>query len=118
MLVMLLRVGAERRVGQMPVELGVVAVPPGFVPVLELAWSGGRGAPTVLVLVQGVSVFPTAVVLGSTGGFDQGVNHDHQQNQDARGQYACAGDACLYLKHQQHVDGHSCSRERGIERER
>lgn len=94
----------------MPVELGVVAVPPGFVPVLELAWSGGRGAPTVLVLVQGVSVFPTAVVLGSTGGFDQGVNHDHQQNQDARGQYACAGDACLYLKHQQHVDGHSCSR--------
>lgn len=71
MLVMLLRVGAGRRVGQMPVELGVVAVPPGFVPVLELAVAGGRGAPSVLVLVHSVSVLPTMVVLGGAGSFDQ-----------------------------------------------
>lgn len=70
MLVMLLWVSTGR-VGQLSVEMGVVAVPPGFVPVLELAVAGGRGAPSVLVLVHSVSVLPTMVVLGGAGSFDQ-----------------------------------------------
>lgn len=103
---------ATLRVGDLMLrELRLAAVHARFVHAdFELAVSrNGHDAASVVVLEEGVEVV-AVIVLGGVRSFDQRVDHDDQQDQDPRGEYASARDAGLHLKYEEHEDGHSCQR--------
>lgn len=106
-------VATRRRVGHLLLEAGPRPVHVEF----QLAVPRDeRVSVAVVVPEEGVEVV-AAVVLGAAASFDQRVDHDDQEDQDARGEHAGARDARLHLEDEEHEDGHGCGRGGGEETE-